>query len=117
MQLSNEFQKQQNEYNDIKKRMQISNKVYADETSFQYWVKTNGSGCSGLHKIFYSLYARVEAIMYWKKYGKRIQQNCCLRLLEAYNYMSNANIQRCWAHLLRKSKVLKGFAGRHFHEN
>ena len=35
----------------------------------------------------------------------------------AYDFLSNAQIQRCWAHLLRKSKELsKTVAGRHFHE-
>ena len=35
----------------------------------------------------------------------------------AYDFLSNARIQRCWAHLLRKSKELcKNVAGRHFHE-
>ena len=35
----------------------------------------------------------------------------------AYEFLSNAQIQRCWAHLLRKSKELcDSVPGRHFHE-
>ncbi|NOQ56079.1 MAG: transposase [Nanohaloarchaea archaeon] len=34
----------------------------------------------------------------------------------AYNYLSNAQLQRCWAHLIRKSKVLETDSGMHFHQ-
>ena len=34
----------------------------------------------------------------------------------AYDFLSNAILQRCLAHLLRKSKELKSVAGRHFHQ-
>ena len=34
----------------------------------------------------------------------------------AYDFLSNALLQRCWAHLLRKSKELKSLAGKHFHK-
>ena len=33
----------------------------------------------------------------------------------AYDFLVNAILQRCWAHLLRKSKELESVAGRHFH--
>ena len=35
--------------------------------------------------------------------------------LWAYNYLTNASIQRCWAHLLRKSHELDSTTGKHFH--
>ena len=34
----------------------------------------------------------------------------------AYDFLSNDFLQRCWAHLLRKSKEIKSVAGRHFHK-
>ena len=34
----------------------------------------------------------------------------------AYDFLCNATLQRCWAHLLRKSKELKSIVGRHFHK-
>ena len=34
----------------------------------------------------------------------------------AYDFLINAILQRCWAHLLRKSKVLESIAGKHFHK-
>jgi len=35
----------------------------------------------------------------------------------AYDYLENASLQRCWAHLLRKSAELKEtVAGKHFHD-
>jgi len=34
----------------------------------------------------------------------------------AYDFLSNATLQRCWAHLLRKSAELESVPGRHFHK-
>lgn len=47
-----------------------------------------------------------------KEYAGTVVCDCW----RAYDFLSNAILQRCWAHLLRKSKILESVAGKHFHK-
>ena len=106
------------EYTSLKQRIREARIVYADETSFSvlgknWWVWVfrsdtdlllvirNSRGNNVLEEILGKLYSGILVCDCWR----------------AYDFLSNAQIQRCWAHLLRKSKELfETVAGRHFHE-
>lgn len=106
------------EYCRIKERIRMSNKVYVDETSFSVlginqWVWVFRSAEDILIVIRPSRGGNVLEEILGKSYSGTVICDCW----RAYNFLSNANIQRCWAHLLRKSKDLTDvLAGRHFHE-
>lgn len=106
------------EYDGIKARIRLSKIIYVDETSFSVlgknqwaWVfRTKDDillvirpsrGSDVLKEILGENYSGVIVCDCWKAYG----------------VMLFAKLQRCWAHLLRKSEVLSDtITGRHFHE-
>jgi len=107
------------EYEELKLRVRNSEKIYVDETSFSVlgknqwvWVFRTTSdillvirpsrGSNVLEEILGNDYTGVVICDCWR----------------AYNFLSEtALIQRCWAHLLRKSGALfDTVPGRHLHE-
>jgi len=106
------------EFGQLKQRIRDARIVYADETSFSvlgknWWVwmfrsdtdlllvVRNSRGNNVLEEILGKAFAGILVCDCWR----------------AYDFLSNASIQRCWAHLLRKSKELsETVVGRHFHE-
>jgi cell division septum initiation protein DivIVA len=107
------------EYEDLKTRIAQADRVYVDETSFSVlgikqwaWVFRTANdillvirpsrGSNVLLEILGESYAGVVICDCWR----------------AYNFLADtALIQRCWAHLLRKSGALcDTVAGRHLHE-
>ena len=107
------------EYEEIKIKIRNAVKVYVDETSFSvlgknWWVwvfRTEDTillvirpcrGSDVLKEILGEFYSGTVICDCWR----------------AYNFLSCfANLQRCWAHLLRKSKDLcETVAGKHLHE-
>lgn len=106
------------EYDEIKKRIRFSKIVYVDETSFSVlgknqWVWVFKTADDILLVIRPSRGSNVLEEILGKEYSGTVICDCW----RAYNFLSNARLQRCWAHLLRKSKVLSdSVAGKHFHE-
>jgi len=106
------------EYEMLKKKIRAAKLLYIDETSFSvlgknWWVWVfrsdtdlllvirNSRGNNVLEEILGRLYSGIVICDCWR----------------AYDFLSFARIQRCWSHLLRKSKELcSTVAGRHFHE-
>src|SRR3972149_5662157 len=105
------------EYGQLKQKIREARIVYADETSFSvlgknWWVWVfrsdtdlllvirNSRGNNVLEEILGKLYSGIVVCDCWR----------------AYDFLSNATLQRCWAHLLRKSKELESVAGKHFHK-
>jgi len=91
--------------------------LYIDETSFSvlgknWWVWVFRSDTDILLVIRYSRGNNVLEEILGKGYSGIVVCDCW----RAYDFLSNALLQRCWAHLLRKSKELKSVAGRHFHK-
>ncbi|MFH1126522.1 MAG: IS66 family transposase [archaeon] len=108
----------ESEYNDIKMRIRLSKIVYVDETSFSVlgdnqWVWVFRTQNDILLVIRPSRGSDVLKEILGVDYAGTIVCDCW----KAYNVMLFANLQRCWAHLLRKSEDLTDtLAGRHFHE-
>jgi len=106
------------EYDAIKMRIRESLRLHVDETSFsvlgqKWWVWIFRSGTDKLIVIRYSRGNNVLEEILGKDYTGIVHCDCW----RAYDYLTNATLQRCWAHLLRKSAELKtSVAGRHFHE-
>ena len=106
------------EYEELKIRIKDTAKVYVDETSFSVlgknqwvWVFRNANDI--LLVIRPSRGSNVLEEILGKDYAGTVICDCW----RAYNFLSNANLQRCWAHLLRKSDKLSEYvAGQHFHE-
>ena len=106
------------EFEQLKQKIREARIVYADETSFSvlgknWWVWVfrsdtdlllvvrNSRGNDVLEEILGKAFAGIVVCDCWR----------------AYDFLSSASIQRCWAHMLRKSKELcETVAGRHFHE-
>lgn len=106
------------EYDQLKQKIREARIIYADETSFSvlgknWWVWVfrsdtdlllvirNSRGNNVLEEILGKLYSGILVCDCWR----------------AYDFLSNASIQRCWAHLLRKSKELcESVVGQHFHD-
>lgn len=105
------------EYEQLKLRIRNAAKVHADETSFSvlginYWlwifrtdndilfVIRNSRGQNVLREILGEDYSGILVCDCWR----------------VYDFLVKALIQRCWAHLLRKSKALVTVPGRHFNE-
>ena len=91
--------------------------LYIDETSFsvlgkKWWVWVFRSDTDMLLVIRNSRGNNVLEEILGKDYAGIVICDCW----RAYDFLSNAILQRCWAHLLRKSKELKSVAGRHFHK-
>ena len=108
----------ESEYEGIKKRIRFSKIVYVDETSFSVlgknqWVWVFKTADDILLVIRPSRGSNVLEEILGKEYSGTVICDCW----RAYNFLSNAHLQRCWAHLLRKSNVLSDtVAGKHFHK-
>lgn len=107
----------ENEYAQLKQKIRLAPLLYIDETSFSvlgknWWVWVFRSDTNLLLAIRNSRGNNVLEEILGKEYAGVVVCDCW----RAYDYLSNACLQRCWAHLLRKSKVLESVPGRHFHK-
>ncbi|MFQ5475301.1 MAG: IS66 family transposase [Candidatus Nanoarchaeia archaeon] len=107
------------EYEELKSRIRNAEKVYVDETSFSVlgknqWVWVFRTTSDILLVIRPSRGSNVLEEILGKDYAGVVICDCW----RAYNFLSKtALIQRCWAHLLRKSGDLcNTVPGRHLHE-
>jgi len=106
------------EYDCLKQRIRNSSIVYVDETSFSVlgknqWVWVFRTANEILLVIRPSRGSNVLEEILGVEYSGTVVCDCW----RAYNFLTGANIQRCWAHLLRKSEKLCEFvAGKHFHD-
>ena len=106
------------EYEQIKNRIRTAERLHIDETSFSvlgknWWVWVFRSDTDKLLVIRHSRGSNVLEEILGKSYAGIVHCDCW----RAYDYLECAALQRCWAHLLRKSAELKEtIAGRHFHE-
>lgn len=105
------------EYSALKQKIKAAKLLYIDETSFRvlgknWWVWAFRSDTYLLLVIRNSRGNNVLEEILGKDYAGIVVCDCW----RAYDFLTNASIQRCWAHLLRKSKELKSVSGRHFHK-
>jgi hypothetical protein len=105
------------EYENLKNKIKLAKLLYIDETSFSvlgknWWVWVFRSDTDMLLVIRSSRGNNVLEEILGKDYAGIVVCDCW----RAYDFLSNALLQRCWAHLLRKSKVFESVAGRHFHK-
>jgi len=105
------------EYESLKQKIKSAKLLYIDETSFSvlgknWWVWAFRSDTDLLLVIRNSRGNNVLEEILGKDYAGIVVCDCW----RAYDFLINAFLQRCWAHLLRKSKELKSVAGRHFHK-
>lgn len=104
------------EYNALKQKIREAKLLYIDETSFSvlgknWWVWAFRSDTDLLLVIRSSRGNNVLQEILGKDYAGTVVCDCW----RAYDFLSNALLQRCWAHLLRKSKELESTPGKHFH--
>jgi len=110
----------ESEYDEIKQRIRAAKTVYVDETSFSVlgknqWVWVFKTADDILLVIRPSRGSDVLGEIIGNDYAGNVVCDCW----SSYNFLSRAyaNLQRCWAHLLRKSEALTDtVAGKHFHE-
>jgi len=107
----------QTEYDTLKLRIRESMRLHIDETSFsvlgqKWWVWIFRSETDKLIVIRHSRGNSVLEEILGKEYSGVVHCDCW----RAYDYLTNATLQRCWAHLLRKSAELQTVAGKHFHD-
>ena len=105
------------EYTALKSKIKAAKLLYIDETSFRvlgrnWWVWAFRSDTDLLLVIRNSRGNNVLEEILGKDYAGIVVCDCW----RAYDFLSNAAIQRCWAHLLRKSAELESVPGRHFHK-
>ncbi len=106
------------EYENLKHKIKNSSIVYVDETSFSVlgknqWTWIFRTADEILLVIRPSRGSNVLEEILGANYSGTVICDCW----RAYNFLTAANIQRCWAHLLRKSEKLSEYvAGKHFHE-
>jgi len=105
------------EYTTLKQKIREAKLLYIDETSFSvlgknWWVWAFRSDTDLLLVIRNSRGNNVLEEILGKAYAGIVVCDCW----RAYDFLSNAILQRCWAHLLRKSKELESLAGRNFHK-
>ncbi len=105
------------EYAALKSKIKAAKLLYIDETSFRvmgknWWVWAFRSDTDLLLVIRNSRGNNVLEEILGKNYAGTVVCDCW----RAYDFLSNATIQRCWAHLLRKSAELESVPGRHFHK-
>src|SRR3990167_806463 len=105
------------EYAALKLKIRTAKLLYIDETSFSvlgknWWVWAFRSDTDLLLVIRHSRGNNVLEEILGKDYAGIVVCDCW----RAYDFLCNATLQRCWAHLLRKSKELKSIVGRHFHK-
>lgn len=116
--VSRAAQAAEKEYGILKEKIRTARIVYADETSFsvlgrKWWVWVFRSDTDLLLVIRDSRGSNVLEEILGKAFAGTVVCDCW----RAYDFLSFASIQRCWAHLLRKSKELcESVVGRHFHE-
>jgi hypothetical protein len=104
------------EYQELKQKIKTAKLLYIDETSFRvlgknWWVWAFRSDTDLLLVIRNSRGNNVLEEILGKNYSGTVVCDCW----RAYDYLSNATLQRCWAHLLRKSAELQGIPEKHFH--
>lgn len=108
----------ESEYFQLKEKIRTAKILYVDETSFSvlganWWVWAFRSERDLLLVVRHSRGNDVLAEILGKDYGGIVVCDCW----RAYDFLSNARLQRCWAHLLRKSKELcDTLAGRNLHD-
>lgn len=107
----------ESEYDGLKEEIRRSRIVYVDETSFsvlgaKWWVWVFRNDTSVLLVIRHSRKHDVLEEILTKQFTGVVVCDGW----RAYDYLENASIQRCWAHLLRKSAELETARGRHFNE-
>ena len=106
------------EYQDLKQKIRTAPLLYIDETSFRvlganWWVWAFRSDTDLLFAIRNSRGSNVLEEVLGKEYSGIVVCDCW----RAYDFLSlNATLQRCWAHLLRKSAELESVPGRHLHK-
>lgn len=106
------------EFEQLKQRIRDARIVYADETSFSvlgknWWVWVFRSDTDLLLVVRNSRGNNVLEEILGKTFAGILVCDCW----RAYDFLLNASIQRCWAHLLRKSKELcETVTGKHFHD-
>lgn len=105
------------EYELLKLKIRKSAIIYIDETGFSVlgknqWVWVFRTETDILLVIRPSRGSNVLEEILGKDYAGTIICDCW----RAYNFLALSNIQRCWSHLLRKSKELISVAGIHLHE-
>ncbi len=105
------------EYTILKQKIRGAKLLYIDETSFSvlgknWWVWVFRSDTDLLLVIRSSRGNKVLEEILGKGYVGIVVCDCW----RAYDFLKNAFLQRCWAHLLRKSKALDSVVGRHFHK-
>ena len=104
------------EFEALKRKIRNSTRVFVDETSFSvlgvnYWVWIFRTKTDQLLVIRPSRGNTVLAEILGLDYSGVVHCDCW----RAYDILIHAFIQRCWSHLLRKSKELLSVAGKHFH--
>ena len=105
------------EYSEIKERIIKAAKIYIDETSFSvlgknWWLWVFRTENDVLYVIRPSRGSNVLEEILGREYRGLVICDCW----RAYNFLEFALLQRCWAHLLRKSKELLSVAGMHLHK-
>jgi transposase len=105
------------EYEILKMKIREARLLYVDETSFSVlgknrWVWVFRSDADILLVIRNSRGSRVLEEVLGADYAGIVVCDCW----RAYDFLGNATLQRCWAHLLRRSAELESVAGRHLHE-
>lgn len=107
----------ESEYEKLKAEIRKSTLVYVDETSFsvlgkKWWVWVFRTENSSVLVIRPSRGSNVLREVLGEDYSGIVICDCW----RAYNFLINALLQRCWAHLLRKSKEFcKTVPGNHLH--
>jgi len=106
------------DYEDLKRRIRNASVVYVDETGFSVlgknqWVWVFRTRHDVLLVIRPSRGSNILAEILGKDFSGTVSCDCW----SAYNFLGNANLQRCWAHLLRKTKEFTSPAGLAFHES
>lgn len=105
------------DFEKLKMTIRSSKIVYADESSFsvlgkKHWIWVFRTSTEILLVIRPSRGNNVLDEILDKYFTGTVICDCW----GAYNFLEFAFIQRCWAHLLRKSKELSTVPGKHFHE-
>lgn len=105
------------DYERLKQKIRTAGLLYVDETSFSVlgknqWVWVFRSDTDILLVIRNSRGSNVLEEILGRDYAGIVVCDCW----RAYDFLlQNAKLQRCWAHLLRRSAELESVAGRHLH--
>jgi len=106
----------QTEYDALTQKIRTARIVYCDETSFsvlgmKFWVWVFRTDSDVLLVVRHSRGNDVPKEILRIDFGGIVVCDGW----RAYDCLVNASIQRCWAHLLRKSFELSSVPGKHFH--